>query len=124
MPNTRDKLRQLYARLTQLDEERARIWSELSDCMSELSLEPVHSPAAPKAATQSSVPRRPARIRSLRDAVLDLMNASPERTFGVYQLATHFGIDRHGEKNLRGLLARMKKDGDIRRVAHGWYQAH
>jgi hypothetical protein len=117
MSNTHDKLRDLYLRLAQLDQDRANVALEIAKCMGELSSDPGAVP-------QSLVaPRRSSRPTSFRDNLYEFFHEHPNTVFGVFELTRAFRLSRDDIKSMRGILGRMVKDGHVRRVTTGRYQA-
>lgn len=57
---------------------------------------------------------------------MELIHSGPHVVWTAWDLATRLnvGTSELEMRNIRTLLARMKKDGHIRRIGHGRYQAH
>jgi uncharacterized membrane protein YccC len=113
------RLQDLFQRMARLDQERAGVSQEIARCMGELAAvtEAEKKPAAVVVETSR-------RLLTFRGQLLALIESSPEMVWTTWDLANRLGVSSHSElNNIRTLLARMKKDGEIRRIGHGRYQA-
>jgi hypothetical protein len=125
MSQANDHLASLFVRLARLDEERAGILKEIADCLADGTAALAEAAPLPPPPPQAAAPpRRSWPPVTFREQLLNFFNSHPDKVFTIYDVAKHYSITHpRQEQSLRGLLARMKKQGHIRKVAHGRYQA-
>jgi hypothetical protein len=109
------ELGQLYARLAKLDRERADVFEKIARWMSTLAGAP-GSPTPHAALTPVTTPFP----RSLREQIHDVIAAGG--TFTSWDIAQKLGMrDRYSLRTIRSTLARLAKQGLIKRVSFGRY---
>ena len=119
MPDIFAQLRDLYADLARLDEERAAVSAKIAGCMNTLSETPAAQPLA-----ASPPPIRPLLQPSFREQIYRIVASMPGLVITPWDVAQRLGIRGEAELNLmRGNLARLAKQGMITRISHGRYMA-
>src|ERR1700682_6399786 len=125
------RLQDLFQRMARLDKERAGVAEQIARVRGELATVPEPSErAAEKPAekpaqgvVETTASRRP-RLLTFREHLLALIESVPTNAWAMFDLAARLSVSNRKElNNMRALLARMTKDGDIRRIGHGRYQA-
>ena len=103
------RLESLQRRMTELDVERAHVQQEIAGCMRELAAMADRGAAPPPGALP-------------RQHILWVLRQNPNRPMGPIDVAIKLRVtSRHDEANVRTLLARMAKEGTVKRVSHGRY---
>jgi hypothetical protein len=113
MSDISSRLTALRQRLDELKAERDAIEAQIDGCVDELAS--LAGDPAPAAAIPDGLPGA---------RVLALLRRHPDRPMAPADVAQALGISRRAEMAaIRGLLARMAREGRVRRVAHGRYLA-
>jgi len=103
-----DRLRQLRARLDELDAERAKLHEQIEACMDELA-------RATGGADAGS---------GLSARILAVLRREPTRAFAPMDVGTALRFRSEQDfVNVRVSLSRMSRAGRVRRVGHGRYMS-
>jgi hypothetical protein len=106
-----EQLQKLRARVAELDAERASLQAEIDACMRRI------------AATTNGVVPPPANTK-VSQQILWVLKSNRDRALAPADVAAKLGLTRMNElENIRVHLSRMRDRGDIKRIAHGRYQA-
>jgi hypothetical protein len=107
--NLTQKLESLKRRLDELDAERARVKLDFDVCMSQLA-----------SAASRTVP--PPEDSSTRSQILWALQRYDDRPLSPMDISDELQhTDRRDHANVRTLLARMTREGIVRRLNHGRY---
>src|SRR5438045_2421058 len=107
--NLTQKLESLKRRLDELDAERARVKLDFDVCMSQLAV-----------AASRIVP--PPEDSSTRSQILWVLQRYDDRPLSPMDISDELQhTDRRDHANVRTLLARMTREGIVRRLNHGRY---
>jgi len=100
------KLENLNRRLAELDQQRDAIQDEIDECMTKLGYVTArHVPYSGKITT--------------RQLTIAMLNKYSDRPLAPQDIAAELEIDG---QTIRGLLARLAREGVVKRSAHGRYQ--
>lgn len=116
------KLVELRTRIAQLDEERAALQQQIAEIVEDLTAGPV-APAAARIPAVMEPVRASHREITVRDQILTLMLNSRGEVFTSLDIALRLGdADSRTQANIRTLLSRMRREGQIEKVSHGRYR--
>ena len=100
------KLETLNRRLAEIDQQRDAIQDEIDECMTKLGYVTArHIPYSGKVTT--------------RQLTMAMFNKYPDRYLAPQDIAAEIDVDG---QTIRGLLARLAREGIVKRYAHGRYQ--